>query len=133
MRGDTLPLYSRTSSLRIFLSSKEATNRSMPEAIRTGALEALATLCRDHGRALLSSLQDVFSVAAKHITRYSPSTRCVCQPLPFPLAHCTSQRGWLPGMDRSLPSTLEFSMTHMLYIFLKAALADQLVTPGMLL
>ncbi|KAK9865210.1 hypothetical protein WJX84_003181 [Apatococcus fuscideae] len=46
MRGDTLPLYSRASSLRIFLSSKEATNR-----------------------ALLSSLQDVFSVAAKHITR----------------------------------------------------------------
>lgn len=42
----------------------------MPESIRTGALEALAVLCRDHGRALVSSLQDVFSVAAKHITRY---------------------------------------------------------------
>ncbi|KAK9820084.1 hypothetical protein WJX72_005985 [[Myrmecia] bisecta] len=77
--GDSLPLYARVSSLQQFLASKEALGRSVPEEVRVGALECLATLCYSHGRSLASGMPESMALAVKHCTKYAePGVRYAC-------------------------------------------------------
>ncbi|KFM26650.1 HEAT repeat-containing protein 5A [Auxenochlorella protothecoides] len=63
-QGDTLPLYSRVSSLQLFLGTREAQGRETGDAIRLGALEALTALYADHGGLLSIGVQDTATRAA---------------------------------------------------------------------
>ena len=75
--GDSLPLYSRVSSLQLFLGTKEAfESRKTSEDIRLGALELMTTLYYSHGRMLTVGVLETSSIAVKYCGRTcSPSTR----------------------------------------------------------
>ena len=60
-------MYSRVGGLRSFLGGKDA--RSLPEAVRVGALQCLAVLCQRHGHVLASSMAETLAVALKFVGR----------------------------------------------------------------
>ncbi|KAL4431040.1 hypothetical protein ABPG75_006296 [Micractinium tetrahymenae] len=66
--GDQLPLYSRVSSLQLFLGTKEAFSKDTLEDIRLGALECMAVLYYAQGRFLSIGVQETVVVAAKYCT-----------------------------------------------------------------
>ncbi|KAL4425068.1 hypothetical protein ABPG77_010382 [Micractinium sp. CCAP 211/92] len=64
--GDQLPLYSRVSSLQLFLGTREAFSKDTLEDIRLGALECMAALYYAQGRFLSIGVQETVAVAAKY-------------------------------------------------------------------
>ncbi len=69
LKGDTLPLYSRISSLQQFLSSKEAFSQSLPKQPCLGCLECLAALSTSLSNQIVSSLPGTMAVAVKQVSR----------------------------------------------------------------
>ncbi|PRW58658.1 HEAT repeat-containing 5B isoform X2 [Chlorella sorokiniana] len=66
LAGDQLPLYSRVSSLQLFLGTREAFSKDMHEDVRLGALECMAALYYAQGRFLSIGVQETVAVAAKY-------------------------------------------------------------------
>ncbi|KAL0055345.1 hypothetical protein WJX82_010851 [Trebouxia sp. C0006] len=78
LKGDTLPLYSRISSLQQFLSSKEAFSQSLPKQPCLGCLECLAALSTSLSNQIVSSLPGTMAVAVKQVSRNSdPAIQCM--------------------------------------------------------
>ena len=67
--GDSLPLYSRVSSLQLFLGTKEAFGSRTSEDIRLGALELMTTLYYSHGKSLTVGVLETSSIAIKYCSR----------------------------------------------------------------
>lgn len=70
-QGDTLPLYSRISSLQQYLSSKESFSQSIPKQPCLGCLECLAALSISLSNQIVSSLPQTLAVAVKQVSRYA--------------------------------------------------------------
>lgn len=68
-RGDQLPLYSRVSSLQLFLGTREALSPATGEDVRLGALECMAALYRSQGRSLAIGVLETAQLAAKYLAR----------------------------------------------------------------
>ncbi len=64
--GDQLPLYSRVSSLQLFLGTKEAFSKETSEDIRLGALECMTALYYSQGRFLSIGVSETATLAAKY-------------------------------------------------------------------
>jgi hypothetical protein len=69
LRGDQLPLYSRVSSLQLFLGTREAASRETSPDIRLGALECMAALYYSQGRSLAIGVQETVTQAMKYTVR----------------------------------------------------------------
>lgn len=67
--GDQLPLYSRVSSLQLFLGTKEAFSKETSEDIRLGALECMASLYYSQGRFLSIGVNETTQLAVKYCTK----------------------------------------------------------------
>lgn len=65
--GDTLPMYACVSDLLGLLAGKEA--KTLPEPVKTGALQCLAGLCASHGRVLAASMPEMLALAIKQSSR----------------------------------------------------------------
>jgi len=70
-RGEQLPLFSRVSSLQLFLGTKEAFGKQTSEDIRLGALELIAALYYSQGRSLSIGVQETVTLAVKYCARGS--------------------------------------------------------------
>ena len=70
-RGEQLPLFSRVSSLQLFLGTKEAAGRETSEEIRLGALELMTALYYTQGRSLSIGVQETAALATKYCGRGS--------------------------------------------------------------
>lgn len=64
--GDQLPLYSRVSSLQLFLGTKEAFSRETSEDVRLGALECMTALYYSQGRFLSIGVNETATLAVKY-------------------------------------------------------------------
>jgi len=65
-RGDQLPLFSRVSSLQLFLGTKEAYGKETSEDVRLGALELTTALYYTQGRSLSIGVQETATLAVKY-------------------------------------------------------------------
>jgi len=65
-RGDSLPLYSRVSSLQLFIGTKEAFGAQTSEDVRLGAMELMTSLYYSHGKHLTIGVLETASLAAKY-------------------------------------------------------------------
>ena len=65
--GDQLPLYSRVSSLQLFLGTKEAFSREQTsEDVRLGALEGMTALYYSQGGFLSIGVNETTGLAVKY-------------------------------------------------------------------
>lgn len=75
--GDQLPLYSRVSSLQLFLGTSEAFSKETSADVRLGALELTASLYYSQGRSLSIGVLETAITASKHALKGSDDrTRC---------------------------------------------------------
>ena len=70
-RGDQLPLFSRVSSLQLFLGTKEAFGRETAEDVRLGALELMTSLYYSQGRSLSIGVSETSAIAVKYCAKGS--------------------------------------------------------------
>lgn len=75
-KGDQLPLFSRVSSLQLFLGTREAFGSQTSEDVRLGGLELICALYYSHGRSLTVGVLETCLIACKYCSRScSTSTR----------------------------------------------------------
>ncbi|KAL4528840.1 hypothetical protein Ndes2437A_g03376 [Nannochloris sp. 'desiccata'] len=74
-RGDQLPLFSRVSSLQLFLGTKEAFGKETSEEIRLGGLELMTSLYYSQGRSLSIGVLETAAMAVKYCGKGSGSDR----------------------------------------------------------
>jgi hypothetical protein len=70
-RGDQLPLFSRVSSLQLFLGTREAFGKETAGEVRLGALELVASLYYTQGRSLSIGVHETAALAAKYCAKGS--------------------------------------------------------------
>ena len=70
-RGDQLPLFSRVSSLQLFLGTKEAFGKETSEDVRRGALELMTALYYSQGRSLSIGVLETAAMTVKHCAKGS--------------------------------------------------------------
>lgn len=68
-QGDQLPLFSRVSSLQLFLGTKEAFGKETSEDIRLGALELMTSLYYSQGKSLSIGVQETAALAVKYCSK----------------------------------------------------------------
>jgi hypothetical protein len=68
-KGDQLPLFSRVSSLQLFLGTKEAASKETSEDVRLGALELATSLYYSQGRSLAIGVNETATLAARYCAR----------------------------------------------------------------
>lgn len=75
-KGEQLPLFSRVSSLQLFLGTREAFGSQTSEDVRLGGLELMSALYYSHGRSLTVGVLETCLIACKYCSRScSASTR----------------------------------------------------------
>ena len=70
-QGDQLPLFSRVSSLQLFLGTKEATSKETSEDVRLGALELMTALYYFQGKSLTIGVSETANIVARYFGRNS--------------------------------------------------------------
>lgn len=73
-KGDQLPLFSRVSSLQLFLGTKEAFGAQTSEDVRLGGLELMNTLYYSHGKSLTVGVLETSLIASKYCSRSCSTT-----------------------------------------------------------
>lgn len=68
-KGDTLPLFSRVSSLQLFLGTREAFGSQTAEDVRLGAMELMTSLYYSHGRSLSVGVLETASIGSKYCSK----------------------------------------------------------------
>lgn len=68
-RGDQLPLFSRVSTLQLFLGTREAFSKETAEDVRLGALELTSALYYRHGRSLSIGVLETAGLAARYCVK----------------------------------------------------------------
>ena len=73
-KGDQLPLFSRVSSLQLFLGTREAFGSQTSEDVRLGAMELMSSLYYSHGKSLAVGVYETSSIATKYCARSCSNT-----------------------------------------------------------